>query len=211
MESPVIQVIAGAPGAGKTAVGGAMLHALGLDYFDPEAFARAVHEAGEEDLRECLSRGWRESVRRLQLAIDERRPYAFETTLAGSTIPALLRLASDRGVRVRVWYFGLSDPDLQVYRARRRADHGGFPRLESDVRRAWWRSMEGLVYLLPHVDGLRLIDNTAGRAPGDPGMPEPRELMRYGLGVPSWTVPEPASIPDWAKPVFEAVRGVAAA
>lgn len=209
MDSPVIHVIAGAPGAGKTSVGGAMLHALGLDYFDPEAFARAALEAGEADIRDALAMGWRESVRRLQVAITERRPHVFETTLAGSTIPALLRLAADRGMRVRAWYFGLEDPELQVYRARRRAEHGGFPRSEADVRRAWQRSMEGLVYLLPYLDALRLFDNSSARETGAPIVPEPRELMRMGTGVPSWTVPDALTIPDWAKPVFEAAVAAA--
>jgi len=209
--APIIQVLAGPPGSGRTSVGGAMLLALGLDYFDPEAYARGVLEAGETDHAKCLAAGWAESARRLQRAIDERRHHAFEATLAGSTIPALLRMAAERGARVRIWYFGLSDEDLLVYRARRREEHGGWPRREDDVRRAWSRSLEGLIYLLPYLDGLRLFDNSTPRADCAQVVPEPVELLRVGRGVPSWTVADPVLIPGWAKPVFEAVMPSAGA
>lgn len=201
---PIIHVIAGAPGAGKTSLGGAMRHLQGLDYFDPETFARWVHEDGEQDLRRCLELGWRESVRRLGRAIAQQRYYGFETTLAGKTIPALLALAAQRGMRVQVWYFGLESPDLLVYRAQRRALHGGWPRDDAEIRSAWHRSLCGLLDLLPYVDALNLYDNSAARAPAAPTVPEPRELMTFGPGVASRTISDKASIPDWAKPVFEA-------
>lgn len=205
MGAPIIQVLAGPPGAGKTSIGGAMLHALGLDYFDPEAYARGVLATGTEAHEACLAAGWAESARRLQRAVQLGRNHAFEATLAGSTIPALLRQAAESGARVRIWYFGLSDADLLVYRAQRRAGHGGWPRQEAEVRRAYERSLEGLIYLLPHLDGLRLFDNSAARAPCAQVVPAPRELMQFGHGVASWSVSDAAVIPGWAKPVFEAL------
>jgi len=59
---PIIHVIAGAPGAGKTSLGAAMRHLQGLDYFDSETFACWAHEDGEQDLRGCLELDWRQSV-----------------------------------------------------------------------------------------------------------------------------------------------------
>jgi len=210
-----IHVLAGPPGAGKSSVGGAMLHALGLDYFDPEAFAALAHQerwrsdrnagALPANCASSLELGWRESVRRLQLAIVQDHSYAFETTLCGRTIPALLVLAAERGMRVRVWYYGVSDPDLLVYRALRRSGHGGWPREEAQVRGSWRSSLAGLIYLLPHLDGLRLLDNSAARPPAGQVVPAPTELLRWGRATPAWSLPDAAGIPAWARPVFEAV------
>lgn len=210
-----IHVLAGPPGAGKSSVGGAMLHALGLDYFDPEAFAALAHQERWRSDRDAgalpancassLELGWRESVRRLQLAIVQDHAYAFETTLCGRTIPALLALAAERGMRVRVWYYGVSDPDLLVYRALRRSGHGGWPREETRVRESWRSSLAGLIYLLPHLDGLRLLDNSAARPPAGQVVPAPVELLRWGCATPAWSLPDAAGIPAWARPVFEAV------
>lgn len=205
MGAPLIHVLAGAPGAGKTSLGGAMLRFLGLDYFDPEAFARAVLEDRGCPLEQALHAGWSESVRRLEAAIERDGAYAFETTLAGRTIPTLLALAARRGVRVRLWYFGLSDPDRLVARGARRALHGGFPHDEAAVRRAWSRSVEHLVCLLPYLDGVRVFDNSAERAPCDQVRPEPRELLRLVRGQPPASAVPLSSVPGWAKPVFEAV------
>ncbi len=54
----------------------------------------------------------------LERAIAERLNFAFETTLGGRTITALLDAALSAGVEVRVWYVGLSSVDLHIARAR---------------------------------------------------------------------------------------------
>lgn len=205
MAAPLIHVLAGPPGAGKTSLGGAMLRYLGLDYFDPEAFARGVLEEQGVPIDQALHTGWRESVRRLEAALDRDGGYAFETTLAGRTIPALLAAGAQRGVRVRLWYFGLSDPDLLVARGARRALHGGFPHDEAAVRRAWSSSVEHLLCLMPYLDGLRVFDNSAERAPFEQVRPEPRELLRLVRGRAPANAAPLSTVPDWAKPVFEAV------
>ena len=51
---------------------------------------------------------WTEGKRRLELAIATHSNFAFETTLGGNTIPALLHKACDAGMPVRMWYCALA-------------------------------------------------------------------------------------------------------
>ena len=57
-----------------------------------------------------------------QNAIAERLDFAFETTLGGRTITALLDEAASSGAHVHVWYVGLSSADLHVARVRARVE-----------------------------------------------------------------------------------------
>jgi len=59
----------------------------------------------------------------LERAIAERKTFAFETTLGGATITALLQRALAAGIAVRVWYVGLDSPELHIARVRARS-HG---------------------------------------------------------------------------------------
>jgi predicted ABC-type ATPase len=69
-------------------------------------------------------------VRLLERAIAERRTFAFETTLGGRTITASHERALSAGLEVRVWYIGLSSPELHMARVRARVAGAGttFPR-----------------------------------------------------------------------------------
>lgn len=55
---------------------------------------------------------WRENKQRLEAAIASRSNHAFETTLGGHTIAALLHKACDERIAVRIWYCALATVDL---------------------------------------------------------------------------------------------------
>jgi len=101
-----IYVLAGANGAGKSSIGGAALLQHGVEYFNPDEAARRILAANPTIIQEdANSAAWHEGKRLLERAITERLNFAFETTLGGNTIPALLERALESGIEVRVWYF----------------------------------------------------------------------------------------------------------
>ena len=59
---------------------------------------------------EANSAAWHEGKRLLERAIAERLDFAFETTLGGHTISALLHEALAAGIEGRMWFVGLSCP-----------------------------------------------------------------------------------------------------
>src|SRR5258707_8090525 len=107
-QAPCIFVLAGTNGAGKSSVAGAMFRAQSAEYFNPDEAARLIQSDNHWMTQaEANSVSWHQGKRLLERAIAERLSFAFETTLGGETITALLRSALSAGIEVRVWYVGL--------------------------------------------------------------------------------------------------------
>ncbi len=84
---PCITVLAGTNGGGKSSIAGAMLRSAGGDYFNPDEAARRIRERDPSlSIPQANGLGWREGKRLLERAIDERKSFAFETTLGGETM-----------------------------------------------------------------------------------------------------------------------------
>lgn len=122
---PRIYVIAGVNGAGKSSIAGATFRALGSEYFNPDEAARrlmAVNPALSQ--KDANSAAWRQGVRLLKLAIEERLDFALETTLGGNTVTHILAQAAKQGIELHIWYVGLSSPELHLERVRARVRRG---------------------------------------------------------------------------------------
>src|SRR5215212_202849 len=88
---PCIYVLAGTNGAGKSSVAGAMFLHQGVAFFDPDRAAIQIRSANPGiTSEEANSAAWNQGKRLLERAIAEGLNYAFETTLGGQTIAALL-------------------------------------------------------------------------------------------------------------------------
>jgi predicted ABC-type ATPase len=208
-QPPCIYVLAGTNGAGKSSIAGAMFLAKGTDYFNPdEAAARIRHSRPHVSEAEANSQAWNQGTRLLQRAIAERLNFAFETTLGGNTIPALLSSALSAGLEVRVWYVGLSSVELHIARVRARVEKGGHPIPEQKIRERFDRSRLNLIRLLPHLTELLVYDNSSEANPDAGERPEPKLLLHMGSGklVGSCDL---RLIPEWAKPIVAAALKIA--
>ena len=199
---PVIVVLAGVNGAGKSSIGGALLREEGLDYFDPDEAASRIREAIGCSIEEANSLAWTEGKRRLEQAIQSQSSFAFETTLGGNTIPRLLGRAAGAGFELLVWFVGLATPELHIERVRTRVARGGHAIPEAKIRERWDSSRRNLIALMPDVTELRVFDNSATGEPLCGTIPEPRLLLHLRSGK----VVEPSvrtliDTPEWAKPI----------
>ena len=86
MTRPILYVLAGVNGAGKSSLGGHALRQAGLDWFNPDTFTRQLVETTGSPLADANAAAWREGVRLLDAAIANGNDHAFETTLGGTTI-----------------------------------------------------------------------------------------------------------------------------
>src|SRR4051812_9633693 len=113
---PAILVLAGVNGAGKSSLIGEIIRRGGFGYFNPDEAARRIQTTTGCTVEEANGLAWAEGKRRLESAIQGQLNHAFESTLAGRTIPALLIDATRAGFEVGVWFIGLSTPEHHIAR-----------------------------------------------------------------------------------------------
>ncbi len=204
IRTPRFYVIAGVNGAGKSSIAGATFRALGSDYFNPDEAARRLMAANSGlSQKDANGIAWRQGVRLLTRALEERLDFAFETTLGGHTITQLLGQAASGGIEVHIWYVGLTSPELHLERVRARVSRGGHDIPERDVRRRYEHSRLNLIALLPHLTALRVHDNSLEADPAAGKVPLPRLVLQMERGA----MIGPADLsptPDWAKPIVAA-------
>jgi len=209
-EAPRIYVLAGVNGAGKSSIGGAMFAQAGVEFFNPDVMARKfLANVPGISQEEANAAAWEQGRRLVERAIEERKDFAFETTLGGNTIPALLRKAISRGIEVRIWYVGLESAELHLARVRSRVALGGHDIPEVKVRERYARSQLRLIELLPELTELRVFDNSEEGDPEKGQTPVPKLLlhMREGKTVSLYDL---HAVPSWAKAILQtAIRQAA--
>jgi predicted ABC-type ATPase len=202
---PAIFVLAGVNGAGKSSLGGEIIRRGGFDYFNPDEAARRIRATTGCTVDEANGLAWAEGKRRLESAIKGRLSHAFESTLAGRTIPALLIDATRAGFEVGVWFIGLSNPETHIARVRARVASGGHDIPEEMIRTRWDTSRRNLIALMPHLTELRIYDNSEESDPARGTIPEPRLLLHWRRG--RIVAPRARAMlltPEWAKPIVAA-------
>lgn len=199
-----IVVLAGVNGAGKSSVAGEAIRASGGEFFDPDAAARQLRD-GSPGLpaEQANAHAWELGRRGLERALAQGEFFAFETTLGGKTIPAMLIAGAQNDAEIHVSYVGLESPELHIQRVMSRVAAGGHAIAETKIRERYVTSRENLVRLMPHLRSLRLYDNSVEADPKRGGVPVPTLLLHLSSG----SVVEHASlsrIPSWAKPILAA-------
>lgn len=202
-DRPVLYVLAGVNGAGKSSIGGHVLTQAGLAWYNPDDFARAlVADYGIAQERANIE-AWQESVRRLREALSQRRSFAFETTLGGQSITQYLLQACETH-DVMIWYCGLREPQLHLDRIRLRVQKGGHDIPEAKVRQRWVSSLKNLIILMPSLAHLRVYDNSTsfelGQAIGEPAL---LLEMQAAKRLYPTSLADAAHTPEWAKPALE--------
>jgi len=206
MSRPFVYVLAGVNGAGKSSIGGHLLRQAGLDWFNPDTFARALRGQLGLSQAEANGQAWQEGVQRLQSALAEGRNHAFETTLGGRSIAAMLHEAH-RTHDVLMWYCGLSTPEQHIARVQARVQAGGHMIDDADIRRRWPLALQNLIGLMPVLAALQVYDNSAEAAHGE-AVPDPRLVLQMAAGTLDWPAADDLDAlrqtPAWAIPLMEA-------
>jgi predicted ABC-type ATPase len=204
MARPVLYVLAGVNGAGKSSIGGHLLTQAGLAWFNPDTFARELMAATGCAQDDANAAAWHEGMRRLDHAVSTGRSFAFETTLGGNSVPAKIRQAT-ASHDVIIWFCGLASPEQHIARVRARAAVGGHDIPEDKIRERFRTAQANLIALMPDLAHLRVYDNSVDVAPGD-SVPDPKLLLEMADGGLVWpTSPQDLRrTPEWAKALIEA-------
>lgn len=204
----VITVLAGTNGAGKSSIGGALIRRGGGVYYNPDTETRAILVANPRlDLAQANSLAWTKGLENLRNAIAEGTDYTFETTLGGGTITrTLIDAAESAGVTLRIWYCGLTSPELHLKRVHVRVAAGGHDIPAEKIRARYDSSRRNLLKLIPHLTDLQVFDNSFSADPRHGSPPQPAlvlKVVRHHLVYPV-TVPDLKKTPEWAMPLVAA-------
>jgi predicted ABC-type ATPase len=188
----------------KSSLAGVNFRATGANYFNPDEACLEILAANPGTaLAEANAAAWQQGKRLLEQSIARGLSFAFETTLGGNTIPALLYSAAEAGIDVHIWYVGLSSPELHIERVRARVAGGGHDIPEQKIRERYDNSRANLIRLLPKLAELRLYDNSAEADPSTGIAPHPKLILHWAHGKIAH-MHEPKSAPDWTKPILAA-------
>lgn len=202
-QPPVLTVLAGVNGAGKSSVGGTALRAAGAEYFNPDEYARELRERGALTQEKANAVAWAYGKRKLEEAIAHGTDFSFESTLGGKTITDLLIHAVGQGHVLDIWFVGLESVDLHLQRVSQRVAKGGHPIPEADIRKRWIGSHENIIRLIPLLRTLRVFDNSREVPAGAKVKPE--LLLSIKAGELVYPGPENlTATPAWAKPLVAA-------
>lgn len=203
-EKPVIHVLAGVNGAGKSSIGESEFRSEGLSVFNPDTIAQQIRDLHPDiSLTLANAHAWQVGKSLLEQAIAGGQDYRFETTLGGRTIAQLLEKAARSGHRLQVWFCGLASADLHIRRVRSRVAHGGHDIPVEKIRERWNRSRENLIRLLPCIDHLRVYDNSSEADPAAGRQPQPvllLEMQQAQITAPA----DLSNAPDWVQPIIAA-------
>lgn len=209
--TPILFVLAGVNGAGKSSLGGATLRSRNLPYFNPDEAALRIRAALGCSVEEANAHAWNEGKQLLERAIRERTSHAFETTLGGRTIARLIAAAALSGFDVRMWFVGLATAEQHIARVRARVATGGHDIPEEKIRERWDTARRNLIMLMGYLTELRVFDNSAERNAAGGTIPAPRLLLDWKQGsvVSPSAVDEIEATPEWAKPIVAAALQLA--
>ncbi len=201
---PVLYVLAGVNGAGKSSVGGYLLEKAGLTWFNPDTFARELLASTGCEQGQANAAAWQEGMRRLDQAVANNANYAFETTLGGRTVPARIKAASETH-DVLMWFCGLSSPELHLARVKARVAVGGHDIPEAKIRERYPAALANLIALMPCLAHLQVYDNSVEVGIGG-AVPDPVLVAEMNTGKLVWPtdLDSLGNTPDWAKPLMEA-------
>nr|WP_020475404.1 zeta toxin family protein [Zavarzinella formosa] len=180
-EEPLVVILGGINGAGKTTASEMLLgNKRSMPFVNTDAIARGLNAFAPE--RSAIQAG-QIMLARLNDLADKKASFAFESTLSGRTYISFLRRLQTEGYRVELCYFWLPSPEMSIERVRLRVKSGGHHIPAETIRRRhpktmsnFWDDYRGL------ADHWMMFGN-AGRWP---------ELTAFGSRQEKPTVIQPA-------------------
>jgi len=157
---PVIYIIAGCNGAGKTTASHTVLPEMlnCTEFVNADSIAAGISPFNPESVSFEAGRIMLERINKLIL---ERQDFAFETTLSTRSYASLIKHAQQSGYVITLVFFWLSSPELAIQRVAERVQHGGHNIPKSTIIRRYYRGLTNLFQLfIPICNLWIMVDNS---------------------------------------------------
>jgi len=169
---PVLHVIAGPNGSGKTTFTGLLLKdtwTAGCLYINPDEIAQ--HEFGDWNSQDASFRAAVKAEAIRTKCLETKQSMVVETVLSKEDKIDFIRLAKEQGFFVRLFFIGTDDPLINVKRVFKRYEAGGHKVDPEKIISRYYRSLALFCYAARIADKAYLYDNSVDEH-------EPRILFR---------------------------------
>jgi predicted ABC-type ATPase len=155
--TPILTVIAGANGSGKSTFTRYTQETLGVPVIDPDLEARIIKPDAPQT---AAIAGGKQALLRARAYLANNESFAVETTLSGNTYLKMMTQAKQKGWQVNLIYVGVNDVQINIKRVAQRVAQGGHNVPEPDVRRRYTRSLANLATAIQKADHTIIYDNS---------------------------------------------------
>src|SRR5437773_284144 len=143
MPSPIIYLIAGCNGVGKTIFAKEFLPSIGIIRFlNADEIARGLSPL---DPSVVAFKAGRLLLSELRELLDRHETFALESTLSGKTYVKIFEQAKRRGYAIELHFVWIPDVREAIRRVRQRVIEGGHDVPAEDIRRRFTRSIQHLL------------------------------------------------------------------
>ena len=187
---PVLIVIAGPNGSGKTSVTSKILHHKWLEdseYINPDNVARDIF--GNWNDRDSILKAANYCNEWRGKCLIEKKSHIFETVMSAADKVDYILRAKNAGFFVRLFFVSTESPTINAKRVAKRVIDGGHDVPIPKIISRYDKSIGNCVALAPYVDRLYVYDNSIEDA-------DARLLFRLSDGILVKRYID--NIPDWA-------------
>lgn len=197
---PVLAVIAGPNGSGKTTITEALLRHRwleGCEYINPDNIAQKLGDWNDPRYsRQAAEQAaeWREQLLR------EQKSIAFETVFSAPDKLDFVRRATLADYFVRFFFISTDCPSINAARITKRYLQGGHSVPIEKIVSRYYKSIQQCVEVVPWVERLDVFDNTRE------GPDAWKRLFKYGPQKQLELFVDPADMPEWVEAIYNEAR-----
>jgi predicted ABC-type ATPase len=197
MKKPVLIVIAGPNGSGKTSITSKILQHEWVEncvYINPDNIARDTF--GDWNSKEAVLDAARLAMKIREECIEEGKGLIFETVLSAEDKIDFILRAKAKGYFIRLFFVGTDSPTINASRIAQRVMEGGHDVPITKIISRYGKSITNCCFVSSIVDRAYVYDNSIDFA-------QPHLLFRVGDAV---VTKEYRSINEWAKPILQFIK-----
>jgi predicted ABC-type ATPase len=192
---PVLIIIAGPNGSGKTTITSKILKHEWVEncvYVNPDNIA--LEKFGDWNSQEAIMKAAKYAEKIREDCLIQKQSLIFETVFSGEDKIKFIEKAISAGYFIRFFFVSTDHPSINASRITSRVLHGGHDVPIPKIISRYYKSIMNCSFIAPLIDRLYIYDNSVD-------LEEATLLFRAFNGS---IVKQYAPLNDWAKPIFDA-------